>query len=663
MAYDEVQPRKGKADTFPDNFKGKIDCARTRRQGDVMLWDWAARMLKGDQNVVFDGRKVQFVSSLQVQPGRNQSVTNQLLQPYRTMLNLMRVGLPRFSFVGASPSWDNATRALACTQAASHWWRDNKLPRVLARNARFLCNSGTAALHTFYDPGAKKVITEGVSAYDLLFEEYATSFEESEWRAIRHVYTRQSLLDSYPAHKAYLQELPAVSQIDNRQRVPEDRLDVWDVYFNGGRHGILCGDKWLYTGRTPGNVMPLVPYRFTEIPNQLWGLPMLVPLLDPQRQYNRYKNMQLDIADAHSAPVWLASYAAGVPKSMFNNEPNNVIYYQIAGGKPERVPPPQVPQHLFEITNRTLSEMMDLAGVHSTTMGKRAVGVTAGKAMEELKEADVGQLSDTMAAMHDAVADTCQVAMVYWQHYIPESQMIRYFDSAIGTVVHKELAGTDLLEMPEVFLEEGTLFTIDAEGRDEKLMSLAERGFADPAKVAKQLTLKIGGQDAMRKMVALSHAKDLLNWCQKGGEIELFPTDDLETIREVFMEFINSPEYYDKSVRAKLALEMTGDPRAQMSLERQVAIMDYIRDVVVAIDTFGQPVEAFLQASTAKVFPRVDPRADQQLQAMGGANAPATQQQMLQGNADMRMRGAQTVQASRAYEAMKGTPGITGAMG
>jgi len=648
---------------FPTKMKGKIDASRTKRQQQVMLWDWTARMLKGDQNIVYDGTKIQFVSSLQMQPGRNQTVINQILQPYRTVCGLAEVNQPQFAFAGAAPSWADITKALACTQAASHWWQDNKIDRVLARNMEYLCCSGTAALHTYFDPAKKRVVTEGVSAYDLLFEENCRTYEESEWRAIRHVYTRDALMDSYPKFADYLKTLPATQQIDNRQMVPDDRLDVWDIYFNDGKHGVLCADKWLWTGTTPGNCMPLVPYRFLRVPDQLWGVSMLGPLLDLQRQYNRYSNMQLDIADAHSAPVWMASYASGTPKSMFNNEPNNVIYYNVAGGAPTRVPPPQVPQHLFEITNRKQSEMMDLSGAHSTTMGKRAVGVTSGKAMEELKGADLGQLSSTLKGINDAVADTCIVAMMYWKEYIPESQMIRYFDSSIGTVVHKELAGTDLLDCPQVFITKGTLFTIDAQERDEKLKEALQMGLAEPKEVREQLSFRIGAQDANKKMVALSHGQDLLAACRKGLEIEIFPTDDKEAIRQVFMEFMQSPEYYEKAMAAHTVLLQTGDPRAAESLDRHTGIMEYIRDVVVSIDTFGMPVEAYLQKSTENVFPRNDPKPQDQIQAVGGPNSPQTQQQMLGANADMRQRGAKVAQAGRAYEAMRGTAGMNGAVG
>lgn len=657
--------RTGEGD-FPSGFSKKIDASRQRRQPEVMLWDWTAKMLHGDQNIVFDGRRMSFVSSLQAQPGRNQTVTNQLLPPYRTVVALLRAQQPHLNWHGASPSWSNITKALACDQASSYWWQSNKITRTLTKNSRYLCTTGMAALHTYLDPNAKRVCTEGVSAYDLLFEENATTFDESTWRGIRHVYTRQALVDNYPQHKKYLNELPAITQLDNRQRVPDDRLDVWDIYWTdgSGRHGILCGEQWLWTGLTPQKICPLSPYKYTEIPNRLWGMPMLLPLLDPQRQYNRYKNMQLDIADAHSAPVWLASWSSGIPKAMFNNEPNNVIFYQMAGGKPERVPPPQVPQHLFEIANRSLAEMMDLAGVHPTTMGKRSVGVTSGKAMGELKDGDMAQMTDTMQSIQDAVVDQATAALVYWQAYLPEKQMIRYFDPAIGVTVHKELAGTDLLEDAQVFMTEGTLFTIDAESRDEKLLNLASQGIVDPEQLKKQLSFKIDNQSSTKKMVALSMAKDLLQWCQKGGEIELFPTDDLATVKDVFMEFINSPEYYEKSVLAQMALKRSnGHPLAQQALQKSVQIMDYIRDVVVSIETFGQPVQAYQQASTAQVFPRNDPRPDQQMQAIPAAQSATTQQQMLGADMDMRQRGAKVQQAQRSYEAIKGTPGLTGAVG
>lgn len=653
--------------TAPD-FRKKIDESREKRRQDVTMWDWTHKMLKGDQNIVFDGKRIQFISALQTQPGRNQSVTNQLLPPYRTVMGILKTKQPKVQFVGASPSWDNIAKSLACQQAYSYWWQQQKMARKLRKASRYLCTSGTAALHTWFDTAAQEVATEVLSAYDLLFEANCLTFEESDWRACRHVYTRASLQEAYPKHASYLAELAPLTNRNNVEKVPEDRLDVWDVYWNDGTHRIICGERWLYEGKTPGNLMPLLPFRYTEIPNQLWGMPMLLPLLDPQRQYNRYKNMYLDIADAHSAPTWMASYAAGVNKAMFNNEPNNVVFYRQAGGAPVRVPPPAVPEHLFQINNRVLGEMSDLAGIHASTNGKRTVGVTSGKAMEQLESGDMRQLEDTMEAIADAVVDTTKVVLAFWQAYMTEVKAVRYFDEGIGSVVFHELRNTDLLECPEVFMQPGTLFMQDAEARDAMLKELAAAGWIDAATLLEQLSFRIGNKAGMDKMMAISHAKDLLEWCKRGGEIEIFPTDDLKTIREVFIEYMHTPQYYEKLTRAHLAMQMSGDaPLAVYAYQKAMDDADYIRDVVAAIDTFGGPPGAYEQQKSQQVWPvrPQQPLAGGQPQMQSQQPMPPQMQsQMPQQRPSRGIAGTYAdARVNKQHDAIKGQPGVAGAHG
>jgi len=652
---------------FPKDFNSKIEEARGRRGSNVLLWDWSRRMLRGEQMTRWDGKKLRFISITDGGNARNQTVTNQLLPPYRTMLSLLHTQEPKLEFHGASATWENITKAMACNAAASYWWQSNKMSKVLRQNAKYLATDGTCALHTFYDPARKMVRTEAICAYDLLFEANAQNLEESQWIGVRHVYTKQALIDSYPQFTDYIKNLPPITNVENRVFIPEDRLDVWDVYWKdgSGRHGILLGKEWLWTGTTPGNVCPVSVYRFTEVPGEIYGLSMIVPLIDPQRRYNRYRNIQLDIADLHSNPVWVAPTQANVPKAMFNNQVDNVIFYNGAAQPPVRQAPPSTPQSLFENTSMALSEIMDLSGFHPSTTGKRSVGVTSGVAIRELADGDMAQLSDVVNSIIDAVCEQASVALTYWKAYLPEEQVIRYLDSSVGTVVYKELQGTDLLDAPEVFMVEGTLFTIDAQARDAKLLELAQQGIIDADQIKRQLSFKIDNMSTTKKMLALSHARDLLEWCKQGGEIELFPTDDLQTIKDVFLDYINSPEYYEKLAKANLAARMTdNDPRAVYAYQSEMEIQNYIRDVVVSIDTYGQPVEQYLQAS-AKVFPRTDGGSPQDAMKsiLGGPTSQRAQQQQTQNQLDMRTRQGAVQAAQQSYEAIKGTPGISGARG
>lgn len=669
MRYAENQPAVAESDTqgFPDNFHTKIAYARSKRQPSVLTWDWCRRMLKGEQNYYLDYKRNRMMQVPDSGNRRNQTVTDILLPPYRTGMALLRTQQPKLEFHGTSATWSELTKGLACNQAASAWWQQNQLNRLLRKGVRYMMTDGLGCLHNYYDPGKKKVCTNMVSAYDFLFEADVRSLDEAQWFARRHLYTRKDLAAAYPDKAAQINELPSITTLDNKSPVPEDRLDVWEIYWRdgSGRHAILCEQIYLWQGTSPGNRCQLYPLCFTQVPGEPWPIAMIAPLLDPQRRYNRYRNIQLDIADQHSNPVWLVNTASNVPKSAFNNNPDNVIAFSALGGAPTRAWPQNPPQGLFEQTAMALSETMDLAGFHPSTTGKRSVGVTSGVAIRELADGDMTQLDDVVQNINDAVMDCSVGALVLWKAYLTEEQLVRFMDESVGTVVFRQLRGTDLLDDPQVFMVPGTLFTIDAQNRDERLLGLYDKKIVDADQVKRQLSFRVDNMSSTKKMLALAHATDLLAWVRAGQQIEIFPTDDLQTIADVFKDFMGSPAYYEPLLKAHAATSLSGgNPLALGAYDRQREIMEYIRDIVVSIETFGQPVDAYLQASNTKVFPRTDPKPQQQIQATtAGPNSQGAQDQMLQQATDMRTRAGQMGQAQQSFEAIKGTPGISGARG
>lgn len=589
----------------PSNLRAEIERARSDRLPEVMSWDLCFRQLAGEQNYAFDRVRTR-VTQIAAKPGKNSSVTNQLLQVDRTWRGIMSTATPKFTAVPTTASFDDVTKALATELAAKYLFVTNRVKRVLDSNNKWLVGGGNAALHVYYDPERQTIGIEGVSPYDLLFEYGAQTYDEAGWIALRHIYRREDLKKAYPDFAEQISETPALTDSDQRTKMPSDRVETWEVYYKDGRHFILLGSTqavYLYRGYTPQNIMPVVPYKCHDIANRIYGQPLLWPLLDLQWQYNRFKNFALDVADAVSNPVWLVPYNSGVSPSHLTNEPGKPIFYQPHAPAPQRQPAPAVPPHLFEIQTRALSEIMDVSGIHSTTMGKRASGITSGKAIEALSENDLGQMKPVMDEVEAAVAETMRVALVYWQAYIPEKQSLRFFDEATGSVVFKELAGTDLVQNPEVVIEPGSLFAITQADRERKLSELVSAGVIAPDVYLKETSMRLGMKSATKKLVALSHAQDLLQACRLGQEIEIFPFDDMEAIKEVFEEFVQSPAYYAETNAALQAMQ-AGDPTAQQAFMEAAAVQDYIREVLVSVSVpLGTDAAQQKALAQQRVFP------------------------------------------------------------
>jgi hypothetical protein len=81
----------------------------------------------------------------------------------------------------------------------------------------------------------------------------------------------------------------------------------------------------------------------------------------------------------------------------------------------------------------------------------------------------------------------------------------------------------------------------------------------------------------------------MLDAVRLGGQIEIFASDDLRSIKEVFAEFMRTPDFY----------ELPPDTQ------------EYARDVLVAVSTAEAPTEDYenLMASK-KVFPRPTGKMD-----------------------------------------------------
>lgn len=643
--------------------------SRSTRGDMVSIWDACNAMLRGRQNVLWDRGRLFDLPTAPVGSGgrrRSRSVTNQLLQPYRTAQQLLRVRQPYFDIVGASTSYDDLTKAMAAQHLAKYLWHRNGMQKISAAAVRHMAVSSVAWLHTYWNPAEQRIMTEVGGGYDLLAEYGARSWEDSAWLAIRHTYERRVLCEAYPDHKEWLLNQQGQTVNDDGARpMPEERIDVWDVYWrHSGEHAVLCRDRYLWQGQTVKGVRPVVVAEWMRVEDELYGPSLLDQLLDLQRRYNHATNAIQDILDAHAAPVWLVPSNAGVSKGAINNAPDNVVTFRAGAQAPRREPAPPFSQELLAQPGRTQGEMMDVAGIHGSTYGKRTVGISSGRAIEALSERDEQQLWTTAESLRGAIIETVKNWLVLFKTYVSEAQSITYFDEAAGAVVHKELSAADLVDNPEVFVADEELFSAAASERDAKLMELWNSKLVqDPDIILKHLTFQVGGRKATQKMIALSHAQDLLEACKAGAEIQISPNDDTKTIRDVFADYMRSPQYYKRAMEAAEAFAESGSPDALAVYQREYDSTEYIAAVVAAIDTYGQPPEAYMQAATAKVFPRTDPKPDAQMNTIAATPSAKAQQQMVGSAMDMRTTAGQLQDATAAYDAVKGVRAGGGAVG
>ena len=598
------------SEKWPQNIKGILETAQSDRSIDERLWDLSLLFLEGRQWLNFDDRLGRYAPVAPLQgDGLFRVTVNLLLNVYRNVLARLSLAYPSVVVVPASPVHDDIIKAQTSEMALKYFWQAEKVKDTLVSMIEWILTTGTAALHTYYDPGAKTVKLETFGAYDILFEGGVLSPDESQWVALRSFYPRATLEMAYPDHAEEISVALAAdpSMEESRSAMdeagyPQNRIETHEIYWRDGRHAVIMGSTYLYKEEFPVDHFPVEIIRYTRVPRRCWGLSLLAPLLDLQTLYNKARTQLIHNIELMSNPKWIIPKTAGVATTAITNRVGEKVYYNPSGGAPQQIPAAPIPSHVIDNITRIQSEMGDVAGLHSVSLGKRAVGVTSGKAMETLASYDTSQLQGTQEEIERAVGSTAKCALMLMKYYYTEEKMIRMLDG-MGRAAFKAISNTSLAADPEVFIEAGSLFRHEAQDRDAKVIELMQLGLLDPKSAMDELSFRTGNSFISERVRGMAHARDILESAKMGAQPQIYLSDDLEAFRKVFTEFMQSAEFYE------------------LEDEQQ----DLISQILVAINTAGMPPGSYEAAvQSHSVWPRppappmgaVPTAAPQPLQAM-----------------------------------------------
>jgi len=605
----------------------KIEDSKRYRQSYTKVWDLCSLFLQGKQHLRWNKNLKNYITAPEDRR-KNRVTVNIILNIYRNILARLSIAYPSIAVMPSSPSTDDIEKAEASETMLRYYWHNEHMKDTITEVLEWLLLTGNSAFHTFYDPDDDRVRTRAVSPYDLLFEEGTTTPSEAKWVSLRHIVTKEDLKAAYPDQADYIEK--SGSAPDNTydslyQRAAgnngaelKDRLEIFEVYTSNGEMGMLLGTKWLYKCCWPTKQSPLTFVRYTNVPGRLWGLGMVEPLLELQMMYNKARTQVMHNAELMGNPKWLVPKSSGVSRdALSDSRPGEkVMYNATSGPPPQQIAAAPLPNYILDNIKQLSAEMLDVAGVHSTTLGKRAIGIESGAAIQSLANKDSQQLQVTQSNIEQAIREVSVAILEMCKKFYDKPKMIRMMDET-GRIVHKALQNTDLVDSPEVYLEAGTLFRDEKPDRDQRILEMTKLGLLDKTEALKALDYKTGNARVTKRMAGFSHAHDMLNAVLVGAAIEVFPTDDLEAFSEVFGSFMRREEYY------------------QMPPERQ----DYIRDVYVSIASFGKPDEEFQEMEfTRTVFPRVEKQPDEAVAGMASMTSGLGASQMGQASMDMQQR-------------------------
>ena len=631
---------------FPQDIGTRIANSRDDKTGNTRVWDLCSLFVEGRQWLDFNSTSLKYTIDTRARrDGSKRQTVNLLLNIYRNILSRLTLSYPSVVVVPASPSNDDIIKAKTSEIALRYYWSADDIEDVMNQAIQNLLICGTVALHTFYDSSDECVHTTVVNPYDLFFEKNVTRVQDSQWVAIRTFHIEEDVKKAYPDKADQITSFSGDSTGSlayDLHTVPDDRVELFEIYWRDGRHAIVNGDTYLYKGERHTTTFPVQVIKYTELPGRLWGLGLVQPLLDLQRLYNEQRTQIIHNVQLMGNPKYLIPKTSGVNAASITNKPGEKIFYNPAGGAPSMIQPAPMPGYVQESTVRTQAEMYDVAGIHSVSLGKRAVGVSSGKAMQVLTERDTSQLQTTQSNVERAMRDLGKVVLELMQMFYTEPKMARMLDQT-GKVAFQAISSETIVREPEIFIEAGSAFRFDSQDRDRYVMDLFQAGLIKPEDALNEMSFRTGNAFITERVQAMAHAKRLLDAAKDGMQIEIFRSDDIPSMLKVFSDYIRTDDFYELPEEVQL----------------------YLRDVVVALENPNVDPRQFAQAQAMdKVFPKQATKRQEQVDAIVSAQSPMTQDQIAAEGIELSTKQglAQNVQGlDQGAEALIGP--LTGGMG
>jgi hypothetical protein len=566
---------------FPTNMSSHILRSRSEKTRHEREWSAAMRMLAGDQWLYWS-RRAKDYTVIGRQPGEVRVTVNQMLNIERNIVARLTMNAPTPVVIPASDHVDDITKATASEMALRYFWLSDKQNRVWSAAIRWMCQTGNAILHTFYEPGVEvkeqldmlpgdypsedgekedevigskrtkgRVRCQVVSPFDVFFEPGVHSPDDARWTAIRTYTTKGELKDTYPEKSKEIDELPDDTEyrlLEYQEYKPENRIEVFEVYWRDGRHAIMVGDTYLQkeVSSDVRDVFPVRMMRYHIIEGDLWGQGPMVQIADLQQLYNRTRTQIHANVRLMGNPPWLIPRTADVRKGAMMNKPGAVIRFTPGGGSPTPANPQQMPSHVLREPSVLREEMSDVAGAHGITLGRREPGVKSGVHARTLTQQDATQLLMTQNEIVYSVEDTMKSVLLLMKRHYNESRVVKMLDAA-GTPAWRAISNMDIVDNPEIHINADMLFQVDAANREVKVLEMVQLQLMSPEEAREAISFRTYSSQVAQKFLALSHAKEMLEAVIMGNNIQILPTDDLEAFLKVFNEFSQSPDYYDLS--------------------------------------------------------------------------------------------------------------------
>lgn len=484
---------------------------------------------------------------------------------YREACAHLSTEVPSIGVVPVTEAQEDLKKARSASAMIGYHWREAKCKEVLAVATEWMVLHGTAGILTYM--GGKKgedVRQEAFRPEYLIAEPGIDNPDESRFLGVRRLTTKSELKRQFPDKAQEIDGAPPVNLYTystagfKTTQLPPDRVEVLEAYCRSGHSYLMVGDSGtvLAEGKTPGGCMPIQVLRYTRIPGRFWGMGMVELYAPIQYMFTSVTNAIVDNARLMGNPKWIVNRQARLDEGALTTNRGEIVWIDGDMSFVKQTTPSALPGYFEALPAQIQSWGNDTTGFTSTLSGKRAVGVSSGRAVEALSANALAALQGTQDSIEAGAVGMATCYLLFAKDFYPEQKVVREFGNTPGQAMSTTLDTTNIMEDPQIFLEAGTLFSMEVKDRDARTLDLLRAGIITPEDAKKRLSFHLDPMSPVQIIADISHFQKLLGMVIELGpridpatgvmqpRVQTFPTDNLRVGLDVVGGYMQDDAFY-----------------------------------------------------------------------------------------------------------------------
>ena len=563
-------------------------------------------------------------------------VSNRIMPAVRNELAKITKSKPVMQAIPSRNEEAAISAAKGASRVLDQIWRVSNMREKLFDLGLWMLTCGTSFLKTYWNPAMGEVIgvdeknkeihlgdvcTDVVSAFDMIIDPGAQTWEQARWLIERKKRTVEYVQDTYGVEVEPEENLlntnifdNMLSQLNGFNNEANTKMvdavtvkELWELpskKFPNGRHITVANGKLLQYEDNPYKRLPYFPFVHIRVPGRIWGSSIIEFMIPIQKEFNKTRSQRIEMRNKTANPRMLA------PVGSLETEPTNaygeIIEYNPGLGKPEWETAPGEPGYIQREIELMMQDFEDISNQHEVSRGKTPPGVKSGVAISFLQEQDDTALAPTIHSIENGLEQWGKFVLELIKEYYEETRLIQVIgkDSEIETF---EFKGSDLEgTVSDVIVVAGSALPQSKTARQEFILNLVDRGIiADPQTILK--LLEFGNIEEVWE-------EEMLDINQAKVENKRFTNGDTQVVtRDFFNHDIHIRQH--NIFRKTLDYESL-DPMLQQYIDRHVAEHEqYIQ-----------------QAMFKQAMQGLDPQSQAALQSAPPQAQQAVMQQFMQGS-------------------------------